>query len=112
MKNNIDQEVMNEQKFKQALELSALDSDISGVKINYVGSQGTSATGQQTTSSINTVDSKKTQETKTTDKEKSEITQKSGVNIALLSGGIVFFIVIVIIVYIIFKHKTETDKTY
>lgn len=60
MKNNIDQEVMNEQKFKQALELSALDSDISGVKINYVGSQGTSATGEQTTSSNNTVDSKKT----------------------------------------------------
>lgn len=38
--------------------------------------------------------------------------QKSGVNIALLSGGIVLFIVIAVIVYIIFKHKTQTDKTY
>lgn len=60
MKNNIGQEVMNEQKFKQALELSALESDISDVKINYVGDQGTSATGEQITSSNNTVDSKKT----------------------------------------------------
>ena len=46
MKNNVGQDVMTEQKFKQALELSALDTDISGVKIDYVGTQGTSATGE------------------------------------------------------------------
>lgn len=50
---------MNEQKFKQALELSALDTDIANVKINYMGSQGTSATGEQITTSNNTIDNKK-----------------------------------------------------
>lgn len=112
MKNNINQDVMTEQKFKQALELSALDTDIANVRINYVGNQGTSATGEQTTTSNNTVDNKKQQDTSTSDKEESTVTQKSGVNIALLSGGIVLFVVIAIIVYIIFKHKTQTNKTY
>ena len=65
---------MTEQKFKQALELSALDTDITNVKINYVGSQGTSATGEQTTTSNNTVDNKKQQDTTTSDNEKSEVT--------------------------------------
>ena len=112
MKNNVDQEVMTEQKFKQALELSALDTDISGVKIDYMGTQGTSATGEQVSSNSNTVSNKEQTDTTIKDKETSEVKQKSGVNIALLSGGIVLFIVIAVIVYIIFKHKTQTDKTY
>lgn len=73
MKNNVNQDVMTEQKFKQALELSALDTDISGVKIDYVGTQGTSATGEQTSTSTNTVANKQENTTTVKDKETSEV---------------------------------------
>ena len=73
MKNNVDQEVMTEQKFKQALELSALDTDISGVKIDYMGTQGTSTTGEQISSNTNTVSNKEENTTTVKDKETSEV---------------------------------------